>query len=177
MRFSCKDISVISLMACSLMLSASGLNAATKAVAVVNPTKGNQAEGTVTFTAVSGGGVQIVADIDGLTPGKHGFHILEKGDCSETDGLFSIGKEFNPTGSRHGSPNSADRYVGDLGNINVDSNGHGHYERLDSIIALDGPNNIIGRAIVVHANEDDLSTQPNGNVGAVNACGVIKAAQ
>ena len=56
----------------------------TKAVAVLSPTKGNDVSGTVTFTKVDGG-VKIVADVTGLTPGQHGFHIHEFGDCSAPD--------------------------------------------------------------------------------------------
>ncbi|MGZ4985481.1 MAG: superoxide dismutase family protein, partial [Chthoniobacterales bacterium] len=52
-----------------------------KAVAVLSPTANSKVMGTVTFTK-SGDEVKVVADITGLTPGKHGFHIHEFGDCS-----------------------------------------------------------------------------------------------
>ena len=56
-------------------------SAMTKAVCVLNPTEGNEVSGIVTFTKTDGG-IKIVANFEGLTPGNHGFHIHEFGDCS-----------------------------------------------------------------------------------------------
>jgi Cu-Zn family superoxide dismutase len=143
-----------------------------KATAVLWPTQGNRVKGTVTFTAVDGG-VKVVADVDNLTPGKHGFHVHEFGDCSAHDGS-SAGGHFNPTGKKHGGPDSPERHMGDLGNLEADQNGHAHYERVDAELSLDGPNSIVGHSLVVHADEDDLTTQPTGNSGARVACGPIE---
>src|SRR5437899_10211846 len=74
----------------------------TKAIAVLHPTAGSNVTGSVTFTQ-SGEAVKVVADITGLTPGKHGFHIHEFGDCSSSDGS-SAGGHFNPTHTQHGAP-------------------------------------------------------------------------
>ena len=65
------------------------------------------------------------------------------------------------------------RHVGDLGNVVADDTGHAHYERVDAIIKLNGPNSIIGHAMIVHANPDDFITQPTGNAGGRVACGII----
>ena len=145
------------------------------ATAKLNPTEGNEVTGTVTFTATSGG-IRIVADITGLTPGRHGFHIHEKGDCGGK-GAENAGGHFNPTNQRHGSPDNFARHVGDLGNVHANEHGHARYERIDSAITFEGANNIIGRSIVVHAGEDDFHTQPTGNSGARVACGVIEASK
>ncbi len=142
-----------------------------RAVAVLNPTKGNLVNGMVTFEAVEGG-VRVVAKIDGLTPGKHGFHIHEFGDCSAPDAA-SAGGHFNPTHKQHGGPDSLERHVGDLGNVVADEKGHAEYERIDSVISLTGPDTIVGRSVVVHALADDYKTQPTGNSGGRVACGVI----
>ncbi len=142
-----------------------------KAEAVVHGIKSN-VKGTVTFTKVPGG-VKIVADIDGLTPGKHGFHIHEHGDCSGEDGM-AAGAHFNPTNHKHGGPDSEERHVGDFGNLEADAKGHAHYERVDRLIELEGDNSIIGRSIMIHADEDDLVSQPSGNSGARIGCGVIE---
>ena len=145
----------------------------TEAVATLEPTEGNDVSGTVTFTKVAGG-IRIVADVDGLTPGKHGFHVHENGDCSAPDGS-SAGGHFNPTNMPHGAPDDAQRHVGDLGNLVADENGHAHYDRIDTVIALEGEKSILDRGLIVHAGEDDFVTQPTGNAGARVACGVIRA--
>ena len=143
----------------------------TKAVATLSPTKGTDVSGVVTFTKVDGG-VKIVADVTGLTPGQHGFHIHEFGDCSAPDAA-SAGGHFNPTHMQHGGPDSEMRHAGDFGNLDADASGRAHYERVDKVISLDGPGSIIGHAVIVHANADDLKSQPSGNAGARVACGVI----
>ena len=147
-----------------------------KAVAVLEAKgDGSEVKGTVTFTTVSGG-VRIVADVYNLTPGKHGFHVHDKGDCSAHDGS-SAGGHFNPTNTKHGGPDSAERHVGDMGNLVADAQGHAHYDRVDDLMQLNGPDTIVGRSVIVHADPDDLTTQPTGNSGARIACGVIESAQ
>jgi Cu-Zn family superoxide dismutase len=142
-----------------------------KAVCVLYPTQGNNVTGTITFTATEKG-VRVVADIHGLTQGKHGFHIHECGDCTAANGS-SAGGHFNPMGKSHGSSTDMMRHMGDMGNIVADANGNAQLDYFDNIISLTGEYSIIGRAIIVHKDEDDLKTQPTGNAGARVACGVI----
>jgi Cu-Zn family superoxide dismutase len=144
-----------------------------KAVCIMNPTQGNHVTGTVTFTKVADG-VKVVADIQGLTPGKHGFHIHEFGDCSAPDGT-SAGGHFNPDKHNHGAPMDMNRHEGDMGNIEANTSGTGHLEYVDKTLELEGDHSIIGKSMIIHANEDDLKTQPTGNAGARLACGVIEA--
>src|SRR5438552_8302218 len=87
----------------------------TKATATLEPKSGSQVTGTVTF-AKSGDEVQVVADVQNLKPGKHGFHIHEKGDCSAADAA-SAGAHFNPTMKHHSGPANLDHHTGDLCNI------------------------------------------------------------
>ncbi len=145
--------------------------APTKAVAVVHALGDTKTAGKVTFTKVDGG-IKIEADITGLTPGKHGFHVHEFGDCSMMDGTCA-GGHFNPDGKPHGGPDSAERHVGDFGNLEAGADGKAHYSRVDKLITLSGPHSIIGRSIIVHAGADDLHTQPSGDAGARAGCGVI----
>lgn len=144
------------------------------AKSVLHPTQGNNVTGTVSFTAVNDG-VRIVADLEGLTPGDHGFHIHEFGDCSAPDGS-SAGGHFNPTKKPHGAPESEERHVGDLGNITADEDGKAHYDRIDKVIELNGENSIVGHAMIVHSKADDFS-QPTGNAGTRVACGVIEVVE
>jgi len=147
----------------------------TSAVAVLHPTEGNSVEGTVTFTQVENG-IRIVADVTGLEPGQHGFHIHEYGDCTAPDGT-SAGGHFNPHGVEHGGPDDAVRHVGDLSNLDAGENGQAEYQRVDTVITFSGMNNILGRAIIIHAGSDDLTSQPTGAAGSRLACGVIGIAQ
>ena len=41
------------------------------------------------------------------------------------------------------------------------------------MIAFEGRDSIMGRGLIVHANADDLTSQPAGNSGPKVACGVI----
>lgn len=147
----------------------------TKAIAVLHPTAGSNVTGTVTFTA-SGDSVRVVADISGLTPGKHGFHIHEFGDCSSADGK-SAGGHFNPTNHQHGAPDAADRHEGDLGNIDADASGKVHLDITDKVLKMTGAESIIGHAVIVHEKADDMKTQPTGDAGGRVACGVIGIAK
>ena len=146
-----------------------------KAICVLSPTMNNHVTGIITFTQTDNG-VLVVADIQGLTEGKHGFHIHQYGDCSGEDGK-TTGGHFNPLNKKHGAPGDVERHVGDLGNVIADASGKAHLEMEDHIIQLNGPNSIIGRAIIVHAGEDDFTTQPTGNAGARVASGVIGIAK
>jgi Cu-Zn family superoxide dismutase len=142
------------------------------AMAELNPTTGNNVKGTVNFYETPKG-VHVVAAVSGLTPGQHGFHIHDKGDCSAPDAT-SAGGHFNPTGAKHGGPNDAERHAGDFGNIVADASGNAKFETTDSHISFDGPNSIIGRGVIVHEKADDMTTQqPPGNAGKRVACGNI----
>ncbi|XP_047486592.1 LOW QUALITY PROTEIN: superoxide dismutase [Cu-Zn]-like [Penaeus chinensis] len=122
--------------------------------------------------------VHVTGMVYGLTEGKHGFHIHTAGvtgaDCSSTGG------HFNPDGFTHGAPTSEFRHVGDLGNIDAYLNGTAFVDIMDTIISLhDVERNITGRALVVHAFEDDLGlggdegSLATGNAGARVACCTI----
>lgn len=146
----------------------------TKAVAVLFPTKGSDVKGRVTFTH-DGRSIHVHAEISGLSPGDHGFHIHEFGVWSE-DGLAS-GGHFNPTKGPHAAPVSTKRHVGDLGNITANANGNATYDLDDEHISFQGPHSILGRGLVVHEKADDLKTQPTGNAGGRLAVGVIGVAK
>jgi Cu-Zn family superoxide dismutase len=127
--------------------------------------------GTVNFIR-DGDGLRVEADIIGLTPGSHGFHIHEKGDCSAVD-ASSAGGHFNPTGMPHSGPGDHQRHVGDFGNLEAKEGGKAHFSRIFPDLKVDGETSIIGKAVIVHAKADDLKTQPSGDAGGRVACGVI----
>lgn len=160
-----------------LLLTACGglLREPARVDAVLAPTQGHTASGVVRFSEVDGG-VLVDAQVSGLAPGKHGFHIHEKGDCSAPDAT-SAGAHFNPGGKPHGHPDDADHHLGDMPMLAADANGNA---RVDAVlqgpsIGGKGTTNIVGRAVIVHAAPDDFVTQPTGNSGGRVACGVIGA--
>jgi len=141
--------------------------------ASVRPASGSRASGTVKFTQVASR-VRVDAQFSMLTPGLHGFHIHEKGDCSAPDAM-SAGGHFNPYGKKHGAPDAPNSHSGDLGNLTADASGKATLTLwLDGISVSTGKDGVIGRAVIVHAGPDDLKTDPTGNSGGRVACGVIK---
>jgi Cu-Zn family superoxide dismutase len=165
-----------SLLLSIMMLCTSSIYADIKrATAVIHPTKGNTASGVVKFSQEDDG-LHITAVIKGLTPGEHGFHVHQFGDCACDDAVCA-GGHFNPTNQPHGGPDSSERHVGDFGNLVANEDGVATYERVDTIATLNGSNSIIGRAIIIHAGRDDLHSQPVGNAGARVGSGVVGIAK
>ena len=158
---------------CAFMFVALAAARAEKAVAVLHAASGSKVTGTVTFTKTDEG-VRVVADVEGLAPGEHGFHIHEFGDCSAPDAT-SAGGHYNPAKHPHAGPDAEMRHEGDLGNMTADATGKAHYERVDKELKLSGEHSILGRSVIVHEKMDDFKTQPTGNAGARVACGVIGA--
>jgi len=142
------------------------------AMAKMTPTQGSNTRGELTFIQ-DAKGIHVTGSFTGLAFGEHGFHIHEKGDCSAPDGA-SAGGHFNPTSSPHGARDAAERHVGDLGNLKADPYGMARLDITDEKISLDGPNSIIGKAVIIHEKADDFQTQPTGNAGARIACGVVE---
>jgi len=147
-----------------------------RATAALQPTKGNKAFGEATFEQ-EGAKVRILANVQGLKPGQeHGFHIHEVGDCSSGDGMSAKG-HFNPHGKPHGNPSGAEHHAGDLPALKADKGGRAKLDALiDGVTLEPGPQSIVGRGLIIHADPDDFKTQPTGNSGARIACGVIKGA-
>ena len=145
------------------------------AVAVLAPTSGHSTTGTVIFVR-TGQDVRVIAELTGLSPGPHGFHVHTFGDCRASD-ASSAGRHFNPGKTVHGAPDAATRHAGDLGNIVADETGVAKMDLVLSALDLEGENTIIGRSVVVHAEADDLKPQPAGGSGARLACGVIGIAR
>jgi Cu-Zn family superoxide dismutase len=147
----------------------------TRAVAVLHPAKDGAVAGTLTFVKATPG-VKITGRITGLGAGTHGFHIHEFGDCSAAD-FSSAGGHYNPTGHQHAGPAEARRHIGDMGNIEAAADGAATVDYTDTRLRFDGAHGILGRGVIVHANPDDLKTQPTGNAGGRLACGVIGVAK
>lgn len=141
----------------------------------MTPKSESSVSGTVRFIATDKG-VRVVAKIKGLTPhSKHGFHIHEKPDCSAED-ASSAGDHFNPLEKPHGAPDGESHaHAGDLGNLQADASGETHLDQIFEGISLKpaDPTYVVNRSVVIHAQEDDLESQPAGDAGDRIACGAI----
>ena len=124
------------------------------AICILYP-NGSEVKGIVSFSQDSiTSPTKIVATVRGLTPNnKHGIHIHEFGDL--TEGCKTAGPHYKPFNKRHGGLDGEERHVGDLGNISADYQGTGYLCIKTAKITLFGENSVVGRSVVVHANEDD----------------------
>lgn len=167
-------------MAAAVVILASGCSTfesqGPRAVARLEAAKGDPVWGSVSF-AESGDAVVVRADVRGLRAnGEFGFHVHEKGDCSSAD-FMSAGGHFNPGGKPHAHHGKPERHAGDLKNLTANSEGSAIYVFETKLLTVSkGPNSVVGRAVVIHANPDDYTSQPAGNSGPRIACGLIRSA-
>lgn len=140
---------------------------------VAQPNASAPVQGKLEFTQV-GDEVRVTGVITGLKPNAaHAFHVHEKGDCSAPD-FSSAGGHFNPTGQPHGAYNGAHHHLGDLPQLMADASGAAKVSFSSASLKLSGPDSIIGKALIVHRDPDDVNAQPVGNAGPRLACGVIR---
>ncbi len=143
--------------------------------ATLKPTAGHAAQGVLALVS-SDTGVRLEGRVEGLDPGaRHGFHVHETGDCSAPVAT-SAGAHFNPGGHAHAGPGAAMRHLGDLGNLEADAQGVATVALTieGATLGDGGANDLLRRALIVHAAPDDFATQPTGNAGARIACAVIE---
>ena len=170
-----KNILAAAVAAAALVVTACATTPFDSAVAIakLEPTKGSTTTGTVTF-AQRMSRVVVTAEVRGLAPGEHGFHMHEKGDCSSGDGM-STGGHWNPDATPHG-PQSGAHHAGDMPSLVADANGNAKASfSLEGVTVAAGPKSVVGRGLIVHKDPDDYATQPTGNAGARVACAVIQA--
>lgn len=125
--------------------------------------------------------IRVESTVDStLEPGTHGIHIHEVGACdaSGSTPYQSAGGHLNPDDSSHGGPEDEDSHAGDLGNLEVNEDGTIEFEITTDRVSLDrdAENSLMGpsgSAILIHAGEDDLETDPSGESGDRVACGII----
>ncbi|WP_323120954.1 superoxide dismutase family protein [Burkholderia alba] len=140
-----------------------------RADALLQPTVGNQARGTVTFVERPDG-VQVTYNFSGLPPNSdHALQVHERGDCNAGDGS-SAGPVFAPAADRL---RAGARVAGDLGNIHADANGVAAGFIVAPDVALDGVRSVLSRAVLVHRDPSDPAFPQHG-AGPGLACGAIR---
>ncbi len=165
-------VGVLTLALCGGAWAQVGANAELKNVA-------GDTVGTATFTGTDEG-VEVQVNVEGFTgsDGPHGIHIHEHGLCSPDFG--AAGAHFNPAGEEHGLENPNGPHSADLPNITIGAAGNRSYSTVGTGFTLDDNvgRSILagdGSALMIHAEPDDLRTDPDGNSGGRIACGVIEA--
>ncbi len=144
-----------------------------RAIATLLPAKDSKVKGTIRFESAGGADqLDVIADVEGLPPGKHAFHVHVLGDCSAPDGK-SAGPHFNFEGSSLAPPADIKRITGDLGELTADAQGVARFRASIAKAKLHGPYSILGRSVVVHEKPNDPTKPPEGGAGARLGCGVI----
>jgi Cu-Zn family superoxide dismutase len=140
----------------------------------IRDTRG-QSLGTATLTA-AGSGVRLALDVKGLTPGVHAVHFHQVPKCEGSD-FTSAGPHLNPDGKKHGLDNPEGPHAGDMNNFTVGADGTSKATVTNQQATLGGGQNSVfangGTALVIHAQPDDMKTDPAGNAGDRIGCGVI----
>jgi len=147
--------------------------AVNEAVVVLVPKAGGDGVAGTLVLKQEKGFVLVTGEVTGLKPGKHGFHIHMFGDLRAADGM-SAGGHYNPHGHPHGGPEAKEHHEGDLGNLDANDKGVAKVNVKATHVALA---DVLGRSLVVHADADDLKSQPAGNAGPRIAVGVIARAE
>jgi Cu-Zn family superoxide dismutase len=143
------------------------------ASAVLEAKSDSSLTGTAVFTEKEGF-ITLTVELQNTAPGVHALHIHEVGDCSAADGT-SAGGHWNPTAEDHGKWGTPPHHLGDLGNLTVSEDGTGLLELVSMgwSMGTGEANDIVGKAVVVHAGQDDFTSQPTGAAGGRIGCGVI----
>ena len=184
-----KNLVISSLLLLSIFLALTGCErmqspigalstpSAKQATATIAPKSDNTVTGMAIFTQ-DGDQITVTIEIQNASPGLHGVHIHEFGDCSSPDGK-SAGGHWNPTNVDHGKWGEDPFHLGDIGNITVGEDGTGSIELTTDLweIGTGSDIDVVGKSIIVHADADDFVSQPSGNAGARIGCGVIVLAE
>ena len=156
-----------------VLASCASMSSGPSASATLSSTSGSTASGTVLFVQKADGSVDVTVHLTGVPPGVHGFHIHDKGDCGDNGN--AAGGHFNPAGAAHGAPTADAHHAGDFGNVTADAQGVVETTfNTRSITVAAGPDTVVGHAVILHGNPDDLMTQPTGNAGPRIACGIAE---
>lgn len=117
-------------------------------------------------------GVLVQASVQGLPYGEgpcdariFGFHIHEGDRCTgpTSDPFADAGGHYNPGDCEH------PEHAGDMPPL-FGNNGSAWMAFLTNRFRIE---DIVGRAVIIHNQPDDFTTQPAGNAGERIGCGIV----
>ena len=121
-------------------------------------------------------GVIVQLKAKNLPAGEHAIHFHQNAKCDPPD-FKTAGPHFNPDGKKHGLKNPEGHHAGDMKNFTVAANGSARASVVNQDVDLGDDSHSLfsngGTSLVIHANADDMKTDPTGNSGDRIACGVI----
>ena len=132
--------------------------------------------GSANIARTPSGQVLVTVSVTGLTPGWHGFHIHETGQCDLATEFKSAGGHL-ADGKQHGVLVEGGPHPGDMPNQMVQDDGVLVAEVFNDRLTEDLLFDADGSAILIHSGRDDYQSQPSGDAGGRVACGVIQPAK
>jgi len=160
----------------SLVFSFAFSAAAQKATVKVDLSDGQgKSVGTAELSPAAKG-VNISLNLMNLTPGEHAIHVHTAAKC-EGPAFTTAGPHLNPDMKHHGLQNPDGPHAGDMPNFTVSADGTAKAAVVAPGVTMGDDSHSIftngGTALVIHANADDMKSDPAGNAGARVACGTI----
>ena len=175
--------SAAAILTAPLYASGDGQSSSRKQVKVQLVDASGASAGVVRLTT-QGSTAIVRAQVEGLTPGFHGFHVHSVGECVPP--FTSAGGHYNPTGAVHGS------HAGDMPSLLVLDDGTASLQFATDNFTIAELFDADGTAIIVHALPDnfaniptryqsttegtfgpDSATLATGDAGGRVACGVV----
>ena len=155
----------------SLSLSATAIADTTITMNFTDENGAGEGVGTVTISETKYG-LLFTPNLQGLTPGAHGFHIHQFASCDKSG--MAAGGHFDPQSTGvHLGPYNDNGHLGDLPALYVNSDGAATMPVLAP--RIQHIEDISSHALMIHHGGDNYSDEPAklGGGGVRMVCGVL----